>query len=103
MKTVELTTRAIKDLKGIKSFLKQNLVEQKVDEFIDSLFQRMLILESSDADLTNIGAIDEEFSHLKYAYRKLIEGHYKITYREGTKKIYVIRIFDTRRHPNKNR
>ncbi|GGE19117.1 hypothetical protein GCM10010831_20340 [Psychroflexus salis] len=50
-----------------------------------------------------MGALDDNFSHLKHEYRKLIIQHCKITYREGNSKIYVIRIFDTRQNPNKNK
>ncbi len=50
-----------------------------------------------------IGAVDEDFVHLKYEYRKLIHHHCKITYREGKTKIYINRVFDTRQNPNKNK
>nr|WP_230470638.1 type II toxin-antitoxin system RelE/ParE family toxin [Flavobacterium cheongpyeongense] len=50
-----------------------------------------------------IGAVDEDFVHLKYEYRKLIHHHCKITYREGKTKIYINRVFDTRQNLNKNK
>lgn len=61
------------------------------------------ILENSKYDFSEIGSIDAEFAHLKRNYRKLIDGHFKITYREGKTKIYINRIFDTRQNPNKNK
>ena len=38
---------------------------------------------------------------LKREYRFLVESHYKIIYRIGKKSIYVLKVFDTRQHPNK--
>lgn len=53
--------------------------------------------------LKEIGSVDEDFSHLKREYRKLILHHCKITDREGVSKIYINRIFDTRQNPIKNK
>jgi len=50
-----------------------------------------------------IGAVDGDFAHLKYEYRKLISHHCKITYRAGRTKIFIVRVFDTRQHPDKNK
>jgi hypothetical protein len=60
------------------------------------------ILETPTTDYKAIGSIDDDFKHLKYEYRKLIENHYKVTYHVSKKHIYVVRIFDTRQHPRKN-
>ncbi len=51
-----------------------------------------------------MGAIDEQFTHLKRIYKKLIEQNIKITYRTSDRKpiIYINRVFDTRQNPNKN-
>ena len=54
-------------------------------------------------EFNKIGSTDEDFTHLKFEYRKLIHHHCKITYREGKDKIYVNRIFDTRQNPIKNK
>ena len=102
-KIVELTSRAIKDINKIKSFNNELLGEEKATFIIEKIFNRMQILESSDIDLQKIGAIDERFSKLKRTYRKLILDYYKITYREGKTKIFIIRVFDTRQNPNKNK
>jgi hypothetical protein len=52
-----------------------------------------------------MGAVDEEFKHLKRDYKKLIEGDIKITYRLSSNKpiVYINRIFDTRQNPSKNK
>lgn len=103
IKPVKLTNRAIKDLNKVKSFNKDLFGEEKAQIFIDEIFQKISILESRNVDLKKIGSIDESFSHLKNIYRKLLHRYYKITYREGLNKIYVIRVFDTRQNPSKNR
>ena len=103
IKPVELTTRAINDLGKFKEFYYKSYGTEKTEEIIDIIFERMEMLESPDVDLSKIGAIDDEFSHLKRKYRKIIEHHCKITYRIGKTKIYVVRIFDTRQNPKKNR
>jgi plasmid stabilization system protein ParE len=100
---VKLTSRALKDLQKIRKFNDNFYSVLKSKEIINDLFKLMEILESSDADFTEIGSIDEDFVHLKHQYRKLIESYYKITYRKGKEKIYIVRIFDTRQHPRKNK
>ncbi len=100
---VELTSRALKDLQKIRLFNDELYNESKSREIISAIFQRIETLESAIVDFTEIGLIDEDFVHLKYEYRKLIEEHYKITFRKGKKNIYIVRIFDTRQNPLKNR
>lgn len=100
---VELTARALKDLQKIRVFNDLFYDIPKSKEIITSIFNRIEILENPTVDFTEIGAVDEEFIHLKYDYRKLIEGNYKITYRIGKSKIYIVRVFDTRQNPNKNK
>jgi len=69
----------------------------------NELITTIEILENKTFDFSKIGSVDYEFMHLKRSYRKLINGNYKITYREGFEKIYINRIFDTRQNPNKNK
>ena len=102
IKLVELTTRAINDLRKFKTFYHKSYGAEKAQEIIDIIFERMQMLETPDINLSKMGSIDEEFSHLKREYRKLTEHHCKITYRIGKTKIYVVRIFDTRQNPKKN-
>ncbi|GGX36707.1 type II toxin-antitoxin system RelE/ParE family toxin [Aquimarina muelleri] len=103
IKPVELTTRATNDLGKFKEFYYKSYGAEKTEEIIDIIFDRLELLESPNVDLMKMGSIDEEFSHLKREYRKLVELHCKITYRVGKSKIYVVRIFDTRQDPIKNR
>ena len=103
IKPVELTSRAIKDLQKLKSFSRKLHGKEKAQEFIDQLFEYMEILENPDNKFEQLGKADEAFAHLKYNYRKLIKDNIKITYRLGKTKIYVVRIFDTRQNPKKNK
>lgn len=103
IKPVELTSRAIKDLQKLKSFSLDLYGKEKAQEFIDGLFEYMEILEKPDNKFDQLGKVDETFAHLKYSYRKLVKGNIKITYRLGKTKIYIVRVFDTRQNPNKNK
>ena len=103
IKPIEFTSRAIKDLQKVKSFNLKLYGKPKTEAIFNSIFQRIEVLENPNNNFIDIGAIHETFKYLRWKYRKLIEDHYKITYREGKTKIYVIRIFDTRQHPSKNK
>ena len=100
---VQLTSRALKDLQKIRDFNDTFYGVPKSKEVIESLFKLMEVLENPIADFTEIGSIDDDFIHLKYEYRKLIDGYYKITYRKSKQNIFVVRVFDTRQNPRKNK
>lgn len=103
IKPVFWTTRAIKDLEKVTRFNALLYGFDKAIQIALKLQKRTEILENPKYDFSEIGATDLEFIHLKRNYRKLIDGHCKITYREGKTKIYINRIFDTRQNPNKNK
>ena len=103
VKNINLTTRALKDVNKIFKFNSKSYGETKATVIEDGIFNRIQVLENPDFDFSKIGKIDESFNHLKREYRKLLFEHYKITYREGSSKIYVVRIFDLRQHPKKNK
>src|SRR5690554_725290 len=97
------TTRAKKDLDKIIRFNSELFGSEKAKEIAHAIQRNTDILTSPNENFTEIGAVDERFSHLKHTYRKLIVHHCKITYREGKNHIYIVRVFDTRQHPNKNK
>jgi len=103
IKPVFWTTRATKDLERVTKFYIDLYGASKARVYAIELRQSTVILERENVDLSKVGAIDEAFTHLKYNYRKLIKGDIKITYRIGKTKIYIVRVFDTRQHPNKNK
>jgi len=101
IKPVYWTSRAIKDLEKVTRFNATLYGFKKAILIATELRESTEILESNN--FKEIGAVDEDFVHLKYEYRKLIHHHCKITYREGKTKIYINRVFDTRQNPNKNK
>ena len=101
IKPVYWTSRAIKDLEKVTRFNATLYGFKKAILIATELRESTEILESNN--FKEIGAVDEDFVHLKYEYRKLIQHHCKITYREGKTKIYINRVFDTRQNPNKNK
>ncbi len=105
METYEIkwTSRAKKDLRKVYEFYTELAGEEKAFEKITTLLERVDVL--SDAKYVKIGAIDEQFGHLKHQYKKLIEKNVKITYRLSTSKpiVYINRVFETRQHPSKNK
>ena len=103
IKPVFWTTRAIKDLEKITRFNITFYGFKKAIEIATKLRKSTEILENPRYDFSKIGAVDLEFTHLRRNYRKLIEGHCKITYRDGKTKVYINRIFDTRQNPTKNK
>jgi plasmid stabilization system protein ParE len=76
---------------------------EKAQEIVESIREHTEVWENPNYNFKKIGERDEAFSHLKRIYRKLIQRHCKITYREGKTKIYIVRVFDTRRDPKKNK
>lgn len=102
-KPVFWTTRATRDLQKTIEFYIELYGKVKAKEIATELRHRTEKLERTDVDITASGSIDEAFSHLKHTYRKLNHHHCKITYRIGKSKIYIVRVFDTRQNPNKNK
>lgn len=103
IKPVFWTTRAIKDLEKVTRFNTLLYGFEKAIQIATKIRKDTEILENPKYDFCEIGATDLEFAHLKRNYRKLIDVHCKITYREGKTKVYINRIFDTRQNPNKNK
>ena len=97
------TARAKKDLHKVYDFYWETIDEEKSFEIVRSVLNRVDLL--SDKKFARMGAVDEEFKHLKRKYRKLIEKHIKITYRlsESEPVVYINRVFHTRQHPSKNK
>lgn len=103
IKSVIWSTRSTKDLEKITKFYVKLYGASKSRKIVTELRESTEILEQDNLDSSKIGAIDEDFSHLKQDYRKMINHHCKITYREGKTNIFIVRVFDTRQNPNKNK
>lgn len=100
---ISWTTRAANDLRKIYNFNIGVIGEEKAFGLILLILERVDMLP--DKRFVQMGAVDEEFKHLKRGYKKLIEGDIKITYRISATKpiVYINRVFDTRQDPRKNR
>ncbi|MCG8579426.1 MAG: type II toxin-antitoxin system RelE/ParE family toxin [Bacteroidales bacterium] len=105
METYEIvwTSRATKDLRKVYDFYADQIGEEKAFTIIQGLLDKVDVL--SDDRFVKIGALDEEFKHLKRQYKKLIEKNIKITYRLSANKpvVYINRLFDTRQNPTRNK
>ena len=102
-KTINWTKRASRDLEKITRFNKELLGSVKALEVSKNLINTPKVLENANQDFIKIGQVDDSFTHLKREYRRLLISYYKMTYRIGNQHIYIIRVFDTRQNPNKNR
>lgn len=100
---IKWTARAIKDLRKLFFFNTDLMEEEKSLAFIENILNRVDML--SDKRFVRIGPADEQFTHFKRSYKKLIEGHIKVTYRLSSNKtcVYINRVFDTRQNPAKNK
>jgi plasmid stabilization system protein ParE len=100
---IKWTSRAKKDLRKVYEFYAELAGEDKAFEIITALLERVDML--ADAKYVKMGAVDEQFSHLKHQYKKLIEKNVKITYRLSISKpvVYINRVFETRQHPSENK
>jgi plasmid stabilization system protein ParE len=100
VKTVIWTKRSNNDLEKIYQFEQKILGEEKSFELIESLIRTGRALKN---DLYRSYLKDEFFAHRKKKYYKHFHYRYKFTYREEANKIYIIRVFDMRRNPNRNK
>lgn len=100
VKGVFWTNRSKSDVQKTISFYKKLYGKERTKKLISSAVQAVEDLENG---ITKRGAIDDGMSHLKRTYRKLVINHIRVSYREGKDKIYIVRFFDTRQHPNKQK
>lgn len=100
---INWTLRAVRDLRRIYHFQTEFMGEEKAFDLVQLILKKVDVL--SDKRFSGIGAVDEEFSHLKRQYKKLIVKNLKITYRlnKSRRVIYINRVFDTRQNPAKNK
>jgi plasmid stabilization system protein ParE len=97
------TSRAKNDLRKVYAFYTDLAGESKAFEIVEKILNRVDVL--ADRRFVEMGAVDEQFQHLKHDYKKLIENNIKITYRLSTSNpiVYINRVFETRQHPAKNK
>jgi toxin ParE1/3/4 len=95
LKGIVWTAKAFKDLVSIYNLIAKDS-KTAAKKIVDSILDREEQLQSQPGS----GTIQKGLT-LKKEYRFLIQGHYKIIYREGKTNIYVIKVFDTRQNPKK--
>ncbi|MCA1757603.1 MAG: type II toxin-antitoxin system RelE/ParE family toxin [Bacteroidales bacterium] len=103
MYEIKWTSRAVSDLRKIYLFYTEQRGEEKAFTMVQSILKKVDVL--SDKRFTGMGAVDEQFKHLKRDYKKLIVRNIKVTYRLSSSKptVYINRVFDTRQDPVKNK
>jgi len=103
MYEIKWTLRAVRDLRRIYHFHTEQMEEEKAFDLVQLILKKVDVL--SDKRFSGMGAVDEEFRHLKRKYKKLIVKNLKITYRlsKSHPVIFINRVFDTRQNPAKNK
>jgi toxin ParE1/3/4 len=88
----------IEDLQSIRDFIAIHSSEQKANQFVDEVFNKISLIESG---FKKIGAIEPFAKNRDGQYRYLICKNYKIIYRILPEKVEITTIFDVRQDPNK--
>lgn len=94
---IKWTRKARKRLKEIKLYFKENVndnVAEKVILLITSAVFRLY-------DNPNLGAKELLLCNSSIVYRYLVEGNYKIIYKQKGSVIYILTVFDCRQKPDK--
>lgn len=94
-KAIIWTDNAVNDLREVYNFLASKSLAS-ANRIIDKIIAKPEILLKSK--FYKMHQIDEFNSN----YRRLIEGNYKIMYREINKDIVIFRVFDSRQNPQKS-
>ncbi len=94
------SARAKKDLKKIYEFEQKIIGEEKSYELVKSI---VFSGEKLKEHLYRNYLVDETFKHLKHQYYKQYHQRYKITNRHTAENIFIVRVFDMRKHPDGNR
>ena len=96
MTQVIWTTRAQKDIRNIAAYISEQSIDasQKVIKTILDCERYFL------GDVFFSGQV-QPVKNRKNDYHYLIEGHYKIIYYRKDNNVLIIKVFDTRRDPDK--
>jgi toxin ParE1/3/4 len=94
---VKFTPLATERLKYVYEYFK----DKKQGKYGRLLRAKILQKALKLKDFPNLGQTEENLAHLELGHRYLIEGDYKIIYRQIGNDIWVTDIFDTRQDPGK--
>lgn len=95
--TILWTDKAKADLRTIFDYYCLETSEKIAHQMIHKLLKKTTQLSKNPKS----GAVEPYLGHLKFEYRRLVEGHYKIIYRIQDTKVFINRVFDSRQNPYK--
>ena len=93
------TERAESDLKTIYEFNCDTIGEAKAWDLVLELER---FISETLSQTMDVSMPDFQFFHLSSDYRKILKGRHKVTFVERGGKKIILRIFDSRQHPDKN-
>jgi toxin ParE1/3/4 len=97
MRQIIWTNFATSELKNIFLYYRMVAGEKVANKIRKSIFSTTKPLIKQPL----IGAIEENLIELKQGHRYLVDGNYKIIYRQIDNNIYITDIFDCRQNPSK--
>jgi plasmid stabilization system protein ParE len=92
------TGRSLTDLRKIVIFNTELHDEERAFQIPEGIVNDV---ENELLGSLDVAARDQQFSHINN-YKKLLNGHHKITFRSENHTAYIVRVFDMRQHPDKN-
>lgn len=94
---IKWTRNARKRLKEIKLYFKENVSDKVADKIVLRITSAVFRLY----DNPNLGMRELSLCNSSIVYRYLVEGNYKIVYKQRGSVIYIMTVFDCRQNPDK--
>ncbi|MCP4120602.1 MAG: type II toxin-antitoxin system RelE/ParE family toxin [Bacteroidetes bacterium] len=92
-----ITKSALARLEQINEYFEQKASRKVAQKIVSSILNTIESLKVH----TNLGQKEETLEQLNKGHRYLVQGNYKVVYRQEDLCIYVTDIFDTRQDPIK--
>lgn len=93
--TVIWTQEALQELKIIYEYYKISVSVKIAKSIKDKIFASTKNLSKH----VRKGQLEELLTYKPEEYRYLLMGYYKIVYKIGKEKVYIMKVFDCRRNP----
>ncbi|MCD8135327.1 MAG: type II toxin-antitoxin system RelE/ParE family toxin [Parabacteroides gordonii] len=94
---IKWTRNARKRLKEIKLYFEENVNDNVADKIVLQITSAVFRLY----DNPNLGMRELTLCNSSIVYRYLVEGNYKIIYKQRGTVIYILTVFDCRQSPDK--
>lgn len=94
---IKWTRNARKRLKEIKLYFEENVNDNVADKIVLQITSAVFRLY----DNPNLGMRELTLCNSSIVYRYLVEGNYKIIYKQRGAVIYILTVFDCRQSPDK--